>query len=164
MPADTSGNPRLTQGLYVASLFGKPVLSGLNDNQGPEADIRYILQHYSPVSNVNPAESNPFHNQICGAWVEALPYVSTTEQNNAFLFFAIKALATSLRCLDPTAKASKTYALEMYCKSLRSISETLEEAQGVFQIEHCVAIMCLAISDVSVSLLCLVIAHVANSH
>lgn len=162
MPAGTDNTARHTQVMHVVSRVGEPTLLQLGNHQGLEDDIHYILQHYAPLSSSHPAEFNPFHNQICGAWVEALPYVFTTEENNAFLFFAIKTLATSLRCLSPTSKASKTYAFEMYCKSLSLMGETIEEAQGSFQMEHCVAIMCLAISGVSSFFLRLVIAHAVN--
>jgi|SRR5690242_5942628 len=159
MPADINDNSRPIRDLRVELHVGDPILSKTNNHQGLEDDIHYILQHYAPVSNFDPAEINPFHNQICGAWVEALPYFSATKGYNAFLFFAIKTLATSLRCLSPTAKASSTSAFELYCKSLSLMAETLQLAQGVFKTEHCVAIMCLAISDVSVYPVCLVIAR-----
>lgn len=163
MFADINDNSRPIRDLHVVLHVGDPVLSKTDNHQGLEEDIRYILQHYAPVGNFDPAEINPFHNQICGAWVEALPYFSATKGNNAFLFFAIKTLATSLRCLNPTAKASNTSAFELYCKSLRLMTETLQLAQGVFKTEHCVAIMCLAISDVSICPVCFVIAHVVNN-
>lgn len=101
------------------------------------------------MGSSDPAEFNPFHNQICGAWVEALPEFVTGEEKNAFLFFAIKTLAASLRSLSPPGLPYKPHLLTMYCKSLEMMNEALAQAQGVFRIEHCVAIMCLAVSDVS---------------
>jgi hypothetical protein len=152
MLIDSENNPRLTQSFHLASRLGEAVLPKATDYHGLEDNVNYIVQHYAPISSCDPAEFNPFHNQICGAWVEALPYLSTTEGDNAFLFSAIKTLATSLRCFRPARKAYTPHPLEMYCKSLSLMSEALEEAQGVFQIKHCVAIMCLAVSDVSFSL------------
>jgi hypothetical protein len=124
------------------------ILPGSKSRQTLEEDIGYVLQHYTPVGSSNAAEFNPFHNQICGAWVEALPRVVMNEERNAFLFFAIKTLAASLQSLSPTGLPYKPHLLTMYCKSLRLMNEALEQAQGVFRIEHCVAIMCLAVSDV----------------
>jgi hypothetical protein len=153
VPADTGNNMGLNRGSRLASHPGEAVLLEPKSRQGLEDDVRYILQHYTPVSSSDHAELNPFHNQICGAWVEALPHFVKAEEKNAFLFLAIKTLATSLRCLSPRGRPYKSHLLEIYCKSLGLMSEALEEAQGVFRIEHCVAIMCLAVSDVSASFL-----------
>lgn len=163
VPTNNERNPRLTRDFHVAQRVGEHVLLEPHKHQSLEDDIHYIVQHYAPLSSSDPAEFNPFHNQICGAWVEVLPRFSTTKDTKPFLFFAIKTLAASLRCLSPTGKAFKSHALDLYCKSLGLMSESLEVAQGVFHIEHCVAIMCLAVSDVSVSFPRLVIAYVADS-
>ena len=144
----TGNNHRFIRGSSLVWRPTEAILPGSKSRQSLEEDIGYVLQHYTPVESSNPAEFNPFHNQICGAWVEALPQVVMDEERNAFLFFAIKTLAASLQSLSPTGLSYKPHLLTMYCKSLGLMNEALERAQGVFRIEHCVAIMCLAVSDV----------------
>jgi hypothetical protein len=117
-----------------------------------EDDIQFIVQHYAPVDNSAPAESNPLHNQICGAWVELLPLLSATKRNKQFLLSAIKTLATSLRHYNLGNELYRPQILKMYCDSLGHMGKALEEARGTFQIEHCAAIMCLASTDVSAKL------------
>lgn len=153
MPADSDSNYQLIKACSSHSRLGHGVPLKAQNHRALEDDVCCILQHYTPINNCDPAESNPSHNQICGAWVEALPCLLTTRQNNAFLSSAIKAFATSLRCFNSTDTAYKMHALEMYCKSLSLTSEALKQTQGVFKIQHCVAIMCLAVSDVSIFLL-----------
>ncbi|KAJ4991811.1 hypothetical protein SVAN01_02661, partial [Stagonosporopsis vannaccii] len=150
VPDDTNNPAPLTWGFHVASRNEETGPLEPRNVPGWRDDVQYILQHYAPVSSFDPAEFNPFHNQICGAWVEALPELCTTKEYDTFFFFAIKTFATSLRCLSPTGKASRSRVLEMYGKSLGLLSEALQAAQGVFQIEHCVAIMCLAVSDMMI--------------
>ncbi|KAH7080607.1 hypothetical protein BKA63DRAFT_506770 [Paraphoma chrysanthemicola] len=147
---DSENNAQLIRGFHLASRLEVGALPTATNYHELDADVDYIVQHFAPLSSCDSAEFNPFHNQICGAWVEALPYLATTEENNTFLFFAIKTLATSLRWFCPTRKSRASHPLEMYCKSLGLMSEALEEAQGVFQIQHCVAIMCLAVSDIMI--------------
>lgn len=114
-----------------------------------EDDIQFIVQHYAPVDSNAPAESNPFHNQICGAWVDVLPLLSAAKRNKQFLSSAIKTLATALRHYSLGNELCQPQILEMYCDSLGHMGKALEEARGAFQIEHGAAIMCLAVTDVS---------------
>lgn len=114
-----------------------------------EDDIQFILQHYAPVESNAPAESNPFHNQICGAWVEVLPLLSATRRNKPFLLSAIKTLAAALRHWNIGNELGEPQILEMYGASLARMGKALEEAQYGFQVEHSIAIMCLAVTDVS---------------
>jgi hypothetical protein len=116
-----------------------------------EDDIEFIMQHYAPVDNNAPAESNPFHNQICGAWVEVLPILSTTirTKQSGFLLSAVKTLTTALRHHDIGNELCQPRVLKMYCDSLGLMGKALQEARGIFQIEHSAAIMCLAVTDVS---------------
>ncbi|KAH6644182.1 hypothetical protein C7974DRAFT_16112 [Boeremia exigua] len=138
---------QLFQGHYLDLRLGA-VPHESQDQQGLGYDVHCILQYYVPASNCDPAESNPSHNQICGAWVEALPSLLNTRETDAFLFSAIKALATSVQCIVPTDKVYNRHAFETYCTSLSRMSKALEKADGVFRIQHCVAIMCLAVSDI----------------
>lgn len=117
-----------------------------------EDDIQFIVQHYAPINSNAPAESNPFHNQICGAWVEVLPLLSATERNKQFLLSAIKTLATALRHYNLGNELYQPQILEMYCNSLGYMGKALQEARGAFQIEHGAAIMCLTVTDVSAKL------------
>ena len=115
-----------------------------------EDDIQIIIRHYSPGNSNTPAESNPLHNQICGAWVEALPLLSVSIRKKQFLSSAIKTLAAALRHHERGYELSQQpEILEMYGDSLGLMGKALEEARGTFQIEHSAAIMCLAVTDVS---------------
>jgi hypothetical protein len=115
-----------------------------------EQDIRFIVEQYAPINSSTPAESNPWHNQICGAWVEALPLLFSKGQIEQFLSAAIAAFATALRhyCLGAEIFQPKT--LEAYCKSLRLVGSALRKAHGNLGVGHSTAIMCLAVTEVSV--------------
>ncbi|KAH7072310.1 hypothetical protein BKA63DRAFT_517269 [Paraphoma chrysanthemicola] len=112
-----------------------------------EHDICFIVKSYSPLYSSMPAESNPWHNQICGAWVEALPLLFARGQMEDFLASSIMSFAAALRhhCLG--SDAIPPQALELYCKSLRLVSVALQTANGILQVEHCAAIMCLAVTE-----------------
>jgi hypothetical protein len=113
-----------------------------------ESDIQFILQHYAPIVVSTLGETVLSRNQICGGWVDILPLVVTTRRSDQPLVSAIKTLATALRHHDIREDVFQPRILEMYCESLRHMSKALAEAQGVFQVEHCAAIMCLAVTDV----------------
>ncbi|KAH7009152.1 hypothetical protein B0J12DRAFT_691816 [Macrophomina phaseolina] len=115
-----------------------------------EDDIQIIVQHYAPINSNAPAESNPLHNQICGAWVEVLPLVSVGIRKKQFLLSAIKTLATTLRHHKLGNKLCQPQILNMYCDSLGLMRKALEEARGAFHIEHSAAIMCLAVTDIMI--------------
>ncbi|KAH7123756.1 hypothetical protein B0J11DRAFT_529811 [Dendryphion nanum] len=117
-----------------------------------EDDVQFILQHYAPANGQIPAESNPYHNQICGAWVEILPLLSTTIMEQQFLLSAIQTLASALRhhTIGSVMCEPQPQILKMYCDSIRQMGKALEEAQGTFQIEHITAIMCLAVTDIMI--------------
>lgn len=117
-----------------------------------EDDIQIIVQHYAPTNSNVPAESNPLHNQICGAWVEVLPFLSVGIREKQFLLSAIKTLATALRHHKLGNELCQPQILKMYCDSLGLMGKVLKEARGVFHIEHGAAIMCLAVTDVSAKL------------
>ncbi|KAH7084590.1 hypothetical protein FB567DRAFT_498711 [Paraphoma chrysanthemicola] len=112
-----------------------------------EHDICFIVENYSPLYSSMPAESNPWHNQICGAWVEALPLLFAKGQMEAFLASSIMSFAAALRhhCLGSDAIPSQ--ALGLYCTSLGLVSAALQTANGILQVEHCAAIMCLAVTE-----------------
>ncbi|KAH7361084.1 hypothetical protein BKA66DRAFT_213775 [Pyrenochaeta sp. MPI-SDFR-AT-0127] len=113
-----------------------------------EDDVQFIVQHYAPTVTNIPAETSPYHNQICGAWVNVLPLVSRTRRNDQPLVSAIRTLATALRHHDLKGDVFQPHILEMYCESLGHVGRALEEAHGAFQVEHCAAIMCLAVTDI----------------
>ena len=145
-----NGHIRPISSSQLASLDGLSARSETKDCYELEDDIKVIVQNYTPVNSNAPAESNPFHNQICGAWVEVLPLLSATKGNKQFLLSAIKTLATALRHHNLGNELHQPQILEMYCNSLGQMGKALEEAKGAFQIEHGAAIMCLAVADVSV--------------
>lgn len=113
-------------------------------------DIDFIIQHFAASSSEAPAEFNVYHNQICGGWVEVLPLVTETAKEKPFLASAIKTMSTALQIIGQTPDESKTPMLAMYGASLRQMSKALQEAHGVFRYEHCIAIMCLSATNVSV--------------
>jgi hypothetical protein len=136
----------------LASLNGMGAQLETKSRYELDDDIQLIVQHYAPVVRT-PAESNPFRNQICGAWVELLPLLSVTKRNKQFLLSAISTLATAIRHYSLGNELCQPQILEMYCDSLGLMGKALKEARGEFQIEHSAAIMCLAVTDVSAKLL-----------
>ncbi|CAG5186697.1 uncharacterized protein ALTATR162_LOCUS11675 [Alternaria atra] len=112
-----------------------------------EQDIDIIIRHFSPVKSEAPAEFDINHNQVCGAWVEVLPLVTKTATDKPFLISAIKTMAAALQHDGLTTEESQSRMLVMYGGSLRQMSKALEEAHGVFQWEHCIAIMCLSVTN-----------------
>jgi hypothetical protein len=140
---------RSTKCSQLASLDGMSAQSQTKRFYKLEDDIQFIMQYYGPNNNSAPGESNPFQNQICGAWVEALPLLSVTKRNKQFLLSAIRTMATALRYYNLGDELSQPQIVEMYCDSLGHMGKALEEARGAFQIEHSAAIMCLAATDVS---------------
>lgn len=114
-----------------------------------EDDVDFIVQHFAPICSQAPAEFNLYHNQICGAWVEMLPLVVEPAKNSPFLYSAIRTMATALRNRASATRGNESRILLMYGESLRRVGKALEEAKGVFQHEHCVAILCLSATNVS---------------
>jgi hypothetical protein len=116
-----------------------------------EQDIRFIVEQYAPINSSTPAVSNPWHNQICGAWVDALPLLFSKGQIEQFLSAAIAAFAAALRhyCLGSETFQPKT--LEAYCKSLKLVGSALDKVHGNLGVGHATAIMCLAVTEVSVN-------------
>jgi hypothetical protein len=114
-----------------------------------EDDVDFIVQHFAPICSQAPAEFNLYHNQICGAWVEMLPLVVEPAKNSPFLYSAIRTMATALRNRASATRGNESRILLMYGDSLRRVGKALEEAKGVFQHEHCVAILCLSATNVS---------------
>jgi hypothetical protein len=143
---------RLTRSSQPASLNGMGTQLEARRCYELDDDIQFIVQHYVPVNSNVPAESNTFHNQICGAWVEVLPLLSTTRRNKQFLLSAVKTLATALRHHNLGNELCQHQILKMYCDSLGHMGKALTEARGAFHIEHSTAIMCLAVTDVSAKL------------
>lgn len=116
--------------------------------QDLEKDVAFIVQHYASIGGEIPAAFDPFHNQICGAWVEVLPLFTQSATEKQFLLSAITTWATALRHHVDTTKECQSKVLEMYGNALHQIGKALSD-QTTFQIEHCIAIMCLAATDVS---------------
>jgi hypothetical protein len=114
-----------------------------------DGDIQIIIQHYAPANGKAPTESNSEHNQVCGAWVEVLPSLSRSTKRKPFLASAVKTLATTIRHYRLEERSSQPQILRMYCDSLQLLGEALKEAQGIFYMEQSIAIMCLAVTDVS---------------
>ncbi|KAI9037534.1 uncharacterized protein KD926_000254 [Aspergillus affinis] len=65
-----------------------------------------------------------------------------------FLLCAIKTLATALRHHDHGNELYQATILKMYCDSLELVGKALKGAQGAFDTEHSIAIMCLAVTDI----------------
>ncbi|CAN9482036.1 unnamed protein product [Alternaria alternata] len=57
-------------------------------------------------------------------------------------------MATALRNCAYTTRGNESRILLLYGDSLRRVGKALEEAQGVFQHEHCVAILCLSATNI----------------
>jgi hypothetical protein len=65
------------------------------------------------------------------------------------LYSAIRTMATALKHHASATQGYQSRILRMYGDSLRQVGEALEEAQGVFQYQHCIAILCLSATNVS---------------
>ena len=111
-------------------------------------DVRFIVEHYTPTHSDVTAEFNPWHNQICGAWVEALPLLFTKGQIPNFLASSITAFAAALRHPCVGSNAVPPQVLELYGISLDLLAGALKNASGLLQVEHCAAIMCLTVTEV----------------
>jgi hypothetical protein len=151
------------RGIFGAYMIGssQPALCFLSDlfdetTTSPEAslseledDVDFIVQHFAPICSEAPAEFNLYHNQICGAWVEVLPLVVESAKDSPFLCSAIRTMGTALRYHTSAVRGLQSRILLMYGDSLRLVGKALEEAQGIFQCEHCIAILCLSATNVS---------------
>ncbi|KAF2846694.1 hypothetical protein T440DRAFT_221977 [Plenodomus tracheiphilus IPT5] len=113
-----------------------------------EEDIRFIVQLYAPLSSCAPAKSNPYHNQICGSWVEVLPDLPPTAYAKPCLSSAVRAMATALRCHSMGVQMNDPEMLKLYCDSLRLLNKAIQTAQGTGDIAICIAAMCLAVTDI----------------
>lgn len=138
-------HPRLT------TVTGLTTQWDLKDDYVFEDNIRCIMHSYTLLYSPIPVELDPSHNQICGAWIGALPLIPTVGKRKPFLPLAIRTLATILRTHRSGKSSQQSLVNRMYSDSLRHMGQALEDARGVFQVEHCVAIMCLAVSDVSLA-------------
>lgn len=116
-------------------------------------DVRLIVQYFSTNEDTAPAEVNPFHDQICGVWVEILPLLPAASRNKQYFRSAVKTLATSLRRHGFNNRRCEPDMLELYGESLGHLVKALDEARGSFEVELGVAILCLAVADVGSVLL-----------
>ncbi|KAH6629746.1 hypothetical protein C7974DRAFT_192707 [Boeremia exigua] len=116
-----------------------------------EDDIRFIVRQYVPISgDVSPkAMVSQAQNEICGAWVDVLPVVAMTRGSEQPLTSAIGTLALVLRYYVLKEHVRHSEILDMYCRALENLGKALADAQGIFHIEHCIAMMCLADADVA---------------
>ncbi|KAF2851302.1 hypothetical protein T440DRAFT_449340 [Plenodomus tracheiphilus IPT5] len=128
--------------MAVGSLESPESYRDLQDN------ILFIVQHYAPTATNTPEEAILSHNQICGAWVNVLPLIAQSRTIGQPLVSAIETLATALRHHDVIGGLFQPQILELYCNSLGHVAKALAEAQGIFRVEHCAAIMRLAVADV----------------
>ena len=119
------------------------------NNRGLLDDVHFIVEQYTPVYSDVTAEFNPWHNQICGAWVEALPLLFGKGRIPDFLASSVTAFAAALRHHCVGSNAVLPHVLELYGLSLKLLAVALENASGILQVEHCAAIMCLAVTEVS---------------
>jgi hypothetical protein len=124
-------------------------IPALLNNPGLLDDVHFIVAHYTPVYSDVTAEFNPWHNQICGAWVDALPLLFAKGRVPDFLASSVTAFAAALRHHCVGSNAVLPQVLELYGLSLDLLAVALENTSGVLQVEHCAAIMCLAVTEVS---------------
>jgi hypothetical protein len=127
-----------------------------------EEDIQVIVQYFTPVDGTGPAELSLYHDQICGVWVEMIPILPKTGRDKQYFTSAIKTLATSLRRHGFESRRCEPDMLEMYGESLGHLGKVLGGAQGLFEVELGVAILCLAVADVSYKRLCSSPFHVSS--
>jgi hypothetical protein len=113
-----------------------------------DEDVQFIVQHYAPAVINTLGVDTLSRNQICGAWVEVLPILVRTRKSDQPLVSAIQTLATALYHHDLKGDAFQPQIIEMYCESLKHVGTALAEAKDEFHLEHCAAIMCLAVTDV----------------
>lgn len=114
-----------------------------------EDDVRFIVEQYSSVGSDLAAESNPWHNQVCGVWVEALPMLLAKGPLPDFLAAAIQCFAAALSHYCVGSSGNHPRVLELYGEALALVATALQKISGVLQAEHCAAIMCLAVTEVS---------------
>ena len=114
-----------------------------------EDDIQFIVDYFAPTENTGPAELNPYHDQICGVWVGMIPHLSEASRNKQYFRSAVKTLATSLRRHGFESRRCEPEMLEMYGDSIEKLGTALEAARGSFEVDLGVAILCLAVADVS---------------
>lgn len=114
-----------------------------------EDDIQFILDYFVPTEDTGPAELNPYHDQICGVWVGMISYLPEASRSKQYFSSAVKTLATSLRRHGFMRRRCEPEMLEMYGDSIGKLGTALEEARGRFEVDLGVAILCLAVADVS---------------
>ena len=136
----------------LKSLNGLGAHLELRDDHAVDNNIQFIVRSYNPVPSPAPAEFDPFHNQVCGAWIEVLPFLSATGRRKPFILSAINTLATALRHHSVRPEPYQSPIHPIYFDSLKHMRNALGQAHGVFRIEHCIAIMCLAVTNVSIGL------------
>lgn len=147
-------SPGRDQNIWNVEMSGLDILYRLGaqlklrEDCGFEDNIECILQSYTHVKSPTPAEFDPFHNQICGAWIGVLSLLSASGRTKPFLLSAIGTFATTLRHRSGRNESGQSLVSQMYFDSLRRMGKALEDARGAFRFEHCVAIMCLAVTDI----------------
>ncbi|RAR10550.1 glycosyltransferase family 34 protein [Stemphylium lycopersici] len=117
-----------------------------HNEYGLENNVTFIVQNYHQANSRTPLELNPHQNQICGAWVEVFPAIPVNA-GRPFLKSAITTFATSIRCHTVKPEFRKSPISQVYFSALKRLGLAIEEAKGVFRVEHCIAIMCLAVTD-----------------
>ena len=132
-----------------------------NDEYGLENNISFIVQSYQQAHSRTPLELNPHQNQICGAWVEILPTIPVNARR-PFLKSAIRTLATTIRSHSVKQEFCKFPIPQYYFGALTRLGKAIEEAKGAFRVEHCIAIMCLAVTDVCVKLKNPIVSHAVD--
>ena len=141
-PADSARVTLFDNGLMSASITPYEL----------EDDIQFIVDYFAPTEITGPAEMNPYHDQICGVWVGILYSLPRDSRKKQYFSSAVKTLATSLRRHGFRSRRCEPDMLKVYGDSIGRLGTALEEARGSFELDLGVAILCLAVADVSFSI------------
>ncbi|KAK2791436.1 hypothetical protein FQN52_004870 [Onygenales sp. PD_12] len=123
-------------------------LSSPVDQTNRDDLIALIVRAYVPEDEMPYMSNNSDNNQlrICGAWVEALPELSSQTEPDSILSVAIEALASSLADNNPREEGEVLHYAQNYYRAIKALRKSLYSTTYPSHSELAAAIMCLSLT------------------
>ncbi|PGH03467.1 hypothetical protein GX51_04041 [Blastomyces parvus] len=124
-------------------------LSSPIDKANRDELIALIVRAYVPEDEMPYMSNNSDNKQsrICGAWVEALPELSSQTEPDSILSVAIKALASSLMGNTPQEEGEVLHHAQDYHRAIKALRKSLYSTSHPSHSELAAAIMCLSLTE-----------------
>ncbi|KAK2755517.1 hypothetical protein FQN54_006457 [Arachnomyces sp. PD_36] len=123
------------------------------DSSTRDGLVRLLVTAYVPEAEMPYMSDNSDNKQsrICGAWVEALPELSSQTDPDGSLSAAIQAFASSVSHHRPQQEGENLDCTKSYHMAIKALREDLDSPKHPFHAESAAAIMCLSLTELMFS-------------